>query len=497
MGALPTELIEQIIGFIGDTKDIPTLNSCALASRNFLSISRYHKYSSVSITCYEDLSILQRFATLLEDCPAVANYVQSFSLSEKDNRIDSEEPSRLFRNPWAYVDKENRSGIGKDLPTVLGSFTNLRSLHLQTLSYRNYPKFSDPMKQALKSALRLPTFHTLSLDGFRDIAGTLFSETPIKALYMTHCSIAFNDSPATEANLESYTPELTRFRAQTVYLEDLRLQQTYLSRYWEQLLDFFLHPSCPFNLTSLKRFDVQLLDGREGHKVMKVVDKCKHLLQSFHYGISEYSQSGVLDSLSLSSLVNLKHLTIRTRVSTPEDLNRLSLEDILFPGPIIAITSILLTLPGLSHLSLSTPSPSASQQAPTCSLESISIGFISSLRSARISQIHADTSPEVARNINIQLQAWERLDDLLTAFVTSKLSAASTGNDTNVDFLTSSARAVQPVVRIHCLGNISIKNLKRKSLKRCFGTGRMEVIIAKSQDETPLVPGIGWGFIVI
>ncbi|KAF8637818.1 hypothetical protein AX16_010736 [Volvariella volvacea WC 439] len=190
MGALPIELIEHIVDFIGSSNDTQTLDFCALASRQLLPTTRHHKYSSICITCGLDIIPLQRFARLLNTCPWVADYVQLFDFYDGDIRWASENPERGYVDPWKTVAMVNHNDgtIGEDLPSVLNAMKKLRVLRLRAHHLRKYAIFSEPLRQALVSTVHRLTFHTLDVYAIEDIPATLFSSTAVKALHMKRYS---------------------------------------------------------------------------------------------------------------------------------------------------------------------------------------------------------------------------------------------------------------------------------------------------------------------
>ncbi|KAF8637811.1 hypothetical protein AX16_010729 [Volvariella volvacea WC 439] len=441
MAVLPIELIEHIIDFIGSSKDTKTLNSCALASPQLLPITRSHRYSSIHIHYYRDIIPLQKFACLLRTFPDVANHVQSFTFGDWDYEYRPDDPQRPKPTLWKFVDEDSYgddNAIRGDLPSVLSALKRLKLLHLLSRCPVNYSILSDPLKRVLAQTLRLPTFYTLQLTGLVDISPILFSSRKITALRMESCTIAH--FPITRVGPESPTTQSDDFQPRTVYINDLHLAgESDPHRTLENVLDFFVHPACPLNFDSLQHLVVQAVDGTESARVMKIINQCSQSLESFVFSAPEYS-SNSLQSISLSGLINLNHLELKT-IITFQSLPILSDEDKLFPGPIIPIASILSTLPGLSHLS-------ADRHAS----------------SSRIPSIQASTPPDVARTINFRLRAWERFDDLLLSIITANEDRHG------------SEGFQEPVVKMRCRKEISVKSLRTRCPKS-FGTGRMEVII--------------------
>ncbi|KAF8637800.1 hypothetical protein AX16_010718 [Volvariella volvacea WC 439] len=457
---VPVELVERIVGFIGDSNDKQTLNSCALASRQLLPITRFYKYSSISIVCDLNIVSLQKFASLLQDYPFVASYVQTFSIS---NDYMCVYPGN---SPWMVMDS------GRDLPSILNNLTSLKSLSLCARQLQSYSDLSDSLKQSLVSTLHLPTLRSLDLEGFQRIPGILFSSITIKTLRLSRCTI--NTPSLAQIRTLSNTPQSNRSNC----IEDLLLMGTSYPR--ESLadnLDFFVSPNSPFNLASLRNLKVQTADGSESKRVEKLLDLCRKSLETFEFSVLNYSVSGSFNHISLNNLTSLKHLTLRTRVPDSMTLERLSAEDRLFPGPIIPITSMLLTLPGLS---LSHPLTYASQSTPACALELLSIGFINYFQSAKVPRIDANTPLETVQSINIKTRAWKRLDNVLTALIAASRngSCVDTGADEDIvdDYQSDSDPRLEPVVKIYCLEGIGLRHLTRQSLKNSFKTGRVKVI---------------------
>ncbi|KAF8637803.1 hypothetical protein AX16_010721 [Volvariella volvacea WC 439] len=462
MSIFPTELIEHIIKFVWSSNDIKTLNSCALASSHLLPIIRFYRYSSISIICDLDVVPLQKFACLLKASPCVAGYVQSFSFIDCNPWIYDDDYNIPYPGPWRLVDSDD-GGLG-DLPTVLRALTRLKYIRLQSKTRQSYPVFSDPLKQALMSTFSLPTLQTVHLKSLQAIPAVLFSSTHIRSLHVAKCTFDLPYSPDVVV-WPAIQPSHSQAETRNACIEDLKLKgASYPREDLGSALIFLLHPNCPLSLTSLKHFHVQMFGGMESPRIMEVIDKCRGSLESFNFIVYEYCWSDSLKHISLSGLTNLKHLTLSTKVFTLEKWTMLSAEDRLFPGPIIQIAACLSTLPGLSPSSSSVSSTSSvSKLRCTCPLESLSIGLVNGCQSARIPKIREGTPAEEVQNINTRIRAWERLDDVLTSLVTTN---GATG----------------PVVKIHCAKEIVVKQLKTRCLRRCFETGRVEVIIERLEE---------------
>ncbi|KAF8637814.1 hypothetical protein AX16_010732 [Volvariella volvacea WC 439] len=458
MGTLPIELIEHIIDFVGGSHDTQTLDSCALASRQLLPVTRYHKFSSISIACARNIIPLQRFARLLKNSPCIADYVQSFDFYDYDIWWGTEDPRRPYVSLWKIVDTDtgddhDGTPVGGDMPSILNALKKLKMLCLRAYSPRRYAIFSEPLKQALSSTLRLPTFHTLDLNGFEEIPPILFSSTMIKALHTKRCTIA--DFPLADVDSGSQITRLGNSWPRGVYIEGLKLIGVmYPRRNLENVLDFLLHPDCPLNLTSLRHLSVQAVDGTESAHVMKIINQCRRSLESFEFNVSKYSWSNSLNYISLSGLINLKHLAIGT-TTLSEHFPSLSDEDRLFPAPIIRIASMLETLPGLL------------QQSNSCRLESLTLSLLSHSKSARIPSIQSNTPLEVAQSIIFRNQAWERLDDVLILIITANQDRHR------------GASFAEPIVKIYCFKGISVKHLRSRCLKRSYKTGRMKIVVVE------------------
>ncbi|KAF8637805.1 hypothetical protein AX16_010723 [Volvariella volvacea WC 439] len=468
MAVLPIELIEHVLGFVGDSNDTKTLNSCALASRQLLPAIRLYKYSSISITTDDDPAPLQNFARLLQDSPIVAEYVGSFSFFNR-NRARHARLS-TYKGPWVTVDSGRM-----DLPAVLKGLSKLKSIRLCASPNASYPELSKALKLALISTFRLPTLCTVDLVGFREIPAVIFESSSIKELRITLCTFDVSSLSVTQVSYDTHTSQPTDPQAQTANLQVVEFGDA------SPPLHFFLHPHCPLNHTSLRHLSVQIENESGNQYINRILDNCKASLESLNIllpGMLRTSLStniavtishqllayspGLLQSLALAGLQKLKHISIRTHIGLLSVFLNLPVEDKLFPAPIIPITSLLSTLPGLSHSSSLISSSSSTLYEPPCTVESISLGFINYFVSAKIPPIKETTKPGVLHEINIRIQAWERLDDILTSVAISGRNKGHT-----------------PSVAIHCLEMIDVKSLTERCLKRCHETGRMKVVVEK------------------
>ena len=71
---LPQEIVDYILDFLHD--DIDTLRFCALASREFLQTSRYHRFNGLKLS----YSRISQFDALLRLSPDIAKAIRSLSL---------------------------------------------------------------------------------------------------------------------------------------------------------------------------------------------------------------------------------------------------------------------------------------------------------------------------------------------------------------------------------------------------------------------------------
>ncbi|KAF8637815.1 hypothetical protein AX16_010733 [Volvariella volvacea WC 439] len=475
MGVLPIELIERIIDFVGDSNDTRTLNSCALTSRQLLPVTRRNKYSSVAITCCTDIIPLERFWCQLQTFPWVVDYVESLYFFDNDPYWNAEAPNRPHVSPWKIVNSgDDGTPTGGDVPSVLSKLTRIKSLRLRAHRVRSYSIFSGPLKEALMATFRLPTLQIVDLDGLTDLPATLFSSPSIKALYVKGCTIY--TSPINEVVSERCPSQ--------AYLEDLMITDVlWPYETFKSITDFLFHPGCTLNLTKLKKVSVQAKDGSEIISLMKIVNQCERSLESLDFEASRYADSHSFAQLSLAGLTNLKHLTLKTIIYA-DHIPRLSAEDRLLPGPIISIISILSSLPGLSLL-LPHTSSSTQREKPVCRLESLTLGLVNNVQSVRIPPIRPTTLPEEAESIHLRTRAWEHLDDLLVSMIAANQHRdLETGASKYIKtgYRNRSRKGVEPIVKIYCIKEIGVKNLRR-TLRESYKTGRVQIVVVPSGEQ--------------
>ncbi|KAF8637801.1 hypothetical protein AX16_010719 [Volvariella volvacea WC 439] len=462
---IPTELVEHIIGFAADPEDIKTLNSCAIASRRFLPITRAYRYSSMTITCSGDPTPLQDFAQLLHTFPWASDYVKSFSFVDKCAYNQTTDPD-TYKGPWVTVeeDDDGNTTIRKDLPTILKSLPKLRKLHLHAFLV-NYLNISDALKQALVLTFRLPTLRIVNLVGFEGVPPTLFASTSIKGLQLDHCSFDFSLLD-TGVSSDPYSPQLNDANAQAVHIEGLGLTSDSQKH---DTLGFLFHMQCPLNLTSLRRFDIEVDDERKNLQIAKILDGCKDSLEFLSIRALSYT-SDSFKFITLTSLKNLKHVLIAASLSSLKSIFKLHVEDRLFFGLIIQLSSLLCTLPGLSNSS----STSSSKPKLACPLKSITLLLSNSVHHVIVPSSEALAIARVG--MDFYTQAWERLDDILTTLVTSNGDHA-TRRGVGIRCHDNSSHGIKsgPLIKICCMQELHTVGFKQ-FLKRCYDPGKMEVI---------------------
>ncbi|KAL1706206.1 hypothetical protein EV121DRAFT_257513 [Schizophyllum commune] len=292
---MPLELYDAIVAELAD--DIPALRACALVCRGMLPLARKHLFADVRLG-KDAAAACRRLASLLWPCPRVNAYVRSIYID------DVPEGDAIIGRRWV-VDEPALAYVLHCVPAARAFVLTSRSLP--------FPAHLVTPLASLFSSTSLTVIH---LAGVRDIPVELFDRCEaLRDLRLSGMgSIAFDRT-------SGLSP---RPRGRPARLESLALcvgtcsWTTYSC--FDILVSWLTHPQAPFDLSTVKRFSLQMWGTVDFVLAQRLLDAVSPSLEYLALDTSDLRSFGYTQNiLNLSRLPHLRHLVLSLPITEEEE----------------------------------------------------------------------------------------------------------------------------------------------------------------------------------
>ncbi|KAL1740741.1 hypothetical protein HDZ31DRAFT_67631 [Schizophyllum fasciatum] len=291
---MPLELYDAIVAELAD--DGPALRACALVCRGMLPLARKHLFADIRLG--KNAAACRRLACLLWPIPRVNTYVRSIHID------DAPEGDPIIGRRWV-VDEPA-------LPYVLHCVPAVRAFALTSRSLPFPAHLATPLATLFSSA----TLTVIHLAGVRDIPVELFDRCEaLRDLRLSGMgSIAFDRT-------SGLSP---RPRGRPARLESLALCvgtcSWTTSSCFDVLVSWLTHPQAPFDLSTVRRFSLQMWGTVDFVLAQRLLDAVAPSLEYLALDTSDLRSFGYTQNiLNLSRLPHLHHLVLSLPITEEEE----------------------------------------------------------------------------------------------------------------------------------------------------------------------------------